>query len=111
MIKEKAMTISDSQFVLNARLPLTISKEGQWYVASCVALDVHSQGKNKLEAEDNLKEAISLFFTSCFDRGTLDGALKELGFASRTSDDPPLEEENNFIDVPIPFSRQPGCLV
>lgn len=35
-------------------------KEGGWYVARGVEIEVASQGKTKLEAIDNLKEALDL---------------------------------------------------
>jgi predicted RNase H-like HicB family nuclease len=37
-------------------------KEGEWYVAKCVEIEVTSQGKTKKEALGNLSEALSLFF-------------------------------------------------
>jgi len=70
------------QINLSAKLPVDIHKEGKWFISSCHILDVHSQGHTKKEAVKNLKEALSLFFVSCYDRGTLDNVLKECGFSS-----------------------------
>jgi len=39
----------------------SIKKEGKWYVAHCVELDVASQGKTQEEAEKNIKEAVQLY--------------------------------------------------
>lgn len=39
-----------------------ISKEGDWYVAQCLEVDVASQGKTKDEALKNLNEALLLHF-------------------------------------------------
>ncbi len=36
-------------------------KEGKYYVAQCLNVDISSFGKNKKEALDNLDEALELF--------------------------------------------------
>ena len=55
------------------------------YVSCCPALDVYSQGDTEEEAHSNLREAVQLFISSCYERGTLDDVLKSSGFVS--SDD------------------------
>lgn len=40
-----------------------ITKEGEWYVAQCLEVDVASQGKTEDEAMKNLNEALLLHFT------------------------------------------------
>ena len=40
-----------------------ITKEGDWYVAQCLEVDVASQGKTEDEAMKNLNEALQLHFT------------------------------------------------
>lgn len=40
----------------------SIWKEGTWYVAQCIEIDVASQGKTKEEALANLREALELHF-------------------------------------------------
>ncbi|MFO7985113.1 MAG: type II toxin-antitoxin system HicB family antitoxin [Desulfatiglandaceae bacterium] len=91
----------------SANLPLKITKKESWFVASCPILDVHSQGETEELARENLKEALSLFFQSCFERGVLDDVLKECGFKAAT---PSIEKEEeqvasreDYIQVPIPF--------
>ena len=39
-----------------------IWKEGKYYVAQCLNVDVSSFGKNKKEALANLQEALELYF-------------------------------------------------
>ena len=39
-----------------------IWQEGKLYVAKCLEVEVASQGKNKKEALNNLKEALELYF-------------------------------------------------
>ena len=41
----------------------SVWKEGDWYVAQCLEVDVASQGKTESEALDNLGEALKLHFT------------------------------------------------
>jgi predicted RNase H-like HicB family nuclease len=41
-----------------------IKKDGNWYVARCMDVDVTSQGKTVEEAKANLKEAIELYMES-----------------------------------------------
>ena len=41
-----------------------IKKDGDWYVARCMELDVTSQGKTVEEAKGNLKEALELYIES-----------------------------------------------
>jgi predicted RNase H-like HicB family nuclease len=58
----------------------TLKREGDWYIAHCPPLDITTQGKTITEARKNLIEASELFVISCVERGTLDRAMKELGF-------------------------------
>ena len=40
----------------------SVWREGEWYVAQCLEVDVASQGESEDEALDNLREAIALYF-------------------------------------------------
>ncbi len=40
----------------------TVWREGKWWVAQCLEIDVASQGDTEQEALANLKEAIELHF-------------------------------------------------
>ncbi len=40
----------------------TVWREGDWYVAQCLEVDVASQGTTEDEALENLKEALELHF-------------------------------------------------
>ena len=44
------------------RLTAAISKEGDWFVAQCLEVDVASQGRSVEDARANLAEALALFF-------------------------------------------------
>lgn len=41
-------------------LPALVWKEGKWFVAKTIGLELASQGKNKKEALNNLQEALDL---------------------------------------------------
>lgn len=43
-------------------LTAVITREGEWYVAQCVEVDVASQGRTRAEALDALREALELRF-------------------------------------------------
>lgn len=40
----------------------SVWREGDWYVAQCLEVDVASQGQSEDEALLNLKEALELYF-------------------------------------------------
>jgi len=39
-------------------LPIIISREGKWYVASCPVLDIATQGATEEEVKENMKDLI-----------------------------------------------------
>jgi predicted RNase H-like HicB family nuclease len=79
-----------------------VKRKGDWYVAHCPPLDIATQGKTLGEAKANLIEASELFITSCLERGTLDQALRELGFVPFKAG--PRNVPKAFpIAIPIPF--------
>jgi len=67
--------------VLNIEMTVQIKvkKEGAYFIASCPLLDVHSQGRTKKKAIENLEEALQLFTETCYEMGTLDEVLKDAG--------------------------------
>lgn len=86
-----------------------IKHEGDWYIAHCPPLDISTQGKTFLEAKNNLIEASELFFISCFERGTLDQALRELGFIPMKQYEPRQAKVKGSIfrmEIPIPFGLE-----
>ena len=44
------------------RLTAAITKDGDWFVAQCLEVDVASQGRSVEEARVNLAEALALYF-------------------------------------------------
>lgn len=43
-------------------LKIAVWKEGKYYVAQCLNIDISSFGKTKKEALENLDEALTLYF-------------------------------------------------
>ncbi|CAN2039971.1 Type II toxin-antitoxin system HicB family antitoxin [Candidatus Magnetomoraceae bacterium gMMP-15] len=91
---------------IDIKLPFKIIKQEKWYVSSCPIMDVYSQGETKEKAKNNLIEALTGFFISCIERGTLNDVLKECGFKiindfSYIDADTAHQEE--YINIPIPL--------
>ncbi len=70
------------QAVIKAHFELfgILKKKDGWHIAHCPPLDITTQGRTRDEAKKNLIEAAELFVTSCFERGTFEQALRELGW-------------------------------
>ena len=88
------------------KLPARLRKKGQWFISSCPPLDVFSQGHSREEAEHNLIDALTGFFSSRYERGTLETVLRDAGFvltaprqrAGRRDD------LDSTVSVRLPFS-------
>jgi hypothetical protein len=93
------------EVTLQFKLPAKVAKRRHLFLASCPVLDVHSQGETEKEARENLVEALTVFFISCFERETLDAVLKECGFkphrAYKRKTTSPTPQ--TYINVLIPF--------
>jgi len=96
------------------RLFGTLKHEGDWYIAHCPPLDLTTQGGPEDEARNNLIEACELFVVSCFERGTFEQALRELGWhvvngdlAKAAQPPTPSIPEGAFVfPVPVPFGLE-----
>jgi predicted RNase H-like HicB family nuclease len=47
---------------MKRKLTASIVREGDWFVAQCLEVDVASQGETADEALANLREAVELYF-------------------------------------------------
>ncbi len=87
---------------MKVKLPIQLVKKEKWYVASCPALDVFTQGNTKKKARENLAEALSLFLISCFERGTLDAVLRQCGFRAAKKVTPRRSAmKQDYLNIPI----------
>lgn len=86
---------------ISIQLDTEVRRSGSTFVARAPGLDLASQGDTEEKALENLGEAVQLFFESCIERGTLEAALKELGFAP--TDRLPSARKDPSPTVTIPF--------
>ena len=97
------------QVVFTVKLPARVKKEHGRFVSSCPILDVWSQGESHEKALQNLKQALQLFFLSCFERGTLTQVLKNCGFKQigHPVKERPFPKRYESVEVPLPFQIPP----
>ena len=88
----------------------TLKRSGNWWIAYCPQLDIKTQGKTRSEAKKNLMEASELFITSCLERGTLDQALRELGFIPSKRSARKIAGNTFKMAIPIPFGFEKDLL-
>jgi len=84
-----------------AKLSVAILKEGNRYIAFSPALDLSTSGKTEKEARKRFGEAAQLFFEETTEAGTLERALRELGWKRAKSKwNPPMivsQEAQTFM--------------
>jgi len=85
-------TLAPSTVSLSIHLHCFSRRDRRQWVAGCPRLDVYSQGTTETAARAALKEAIDLWFESCIARGTLDAALREVGFRPQPGGEPVATE-------------------
>ena len=96
--------------VFEVKLPATVKKKAAHWVSSCPVLDVFSQGSTEEEARKNLEEALRLFLLSCYERGTLEDALKECGFSlAKKRGRPTKKDDSSFVTVPFDLLAHGRC--
>jgi predicted RNase H-like HicB family nuclease len=86
---------------LKVSLPFQVVQKEHWFVASCPPLDIFSQGGTRREAEENLLEALQLFFVSCYERDVLSAVLKDCGFAPTSVIPEKTQDRPDYMDVPL----------
>jgi predicted RNase H-like HicB family nuclease len=59
----------------------------KYWTASCPGLDLATQGETFERAEQNIREALSLFVESCLRRGTLEAVLRRAGYSNWNLED------------------------
>lgn len=64
---------------LELSLPVSVLKEGKYFIAYSPALDLSTSGKSFTEAKNRFGEAVQIFFEELLEKGTLNEVLVELG--------------------------------
>ncbi len=117
VMSKSSLHISKASDVVHFSLQVVadIRKEKGVYYIGSGAFDIHSQGNSEDEARENIIEAIQLFIESCYERGVLSEALKELGFEldrehasmgfqqALSALQVPEDSGSLMIDVPLPL--------
>ncbi|MEO8461514.1 MAG: type II toxin-antitoxin system HicB family antitoxin [Dokdonella sp.] len=95
--------VMQTKIALRAQLEARIKPDADvGYVAWCPALDVSSQGTSIRNALAALTEAVELFLEVCFENGTLDIVLRELGFTeAHKASEASFPDSEYTIEVPM----------
>lgn len=84
-------------------LPVSIFKEGKYFVAYSHALDLSTCGKNFDEAKNRFNEIAQIFFSEIIKNNTTDRVLEELGWHKfKTSWNPPTVVSHEIEEIKIP---------
>lgn len=96
-----------------------LKRQAGWFIAHCPPLDITTQGRTEDEAKKNLVDASELFVVSCFERGTFEQALRELGWQvvagvpvqQGQSGKTGIPRGGFMFPVPVPFGfeKAAGC--
>ena len=70
-----------------------IFREGKWFVALCLEVDVASQGSTVREAKKMLAEAVTLYLETCFEDG-----IPHLRPVPR-EEDPRFNPTDNLVEI------------
>lgn len=81
----------------SVRLQAWYRRDGRDWIAWAPALQVMTQERTKKGALEGLREAIEGWFESCIERGVLDQALREVGFAIVAEGD--TADSANVVEV------------
>lgn len=86
-------------------LPVSILKEGKYYIAYSPALDLSTSGKTFKEVKKRFEEVVEIFFEELSAKGTLDKVLGELGWHKVQKEwSPPVVVANETESFKIPLS-------
>ena len=86
------------------KLPVSIFKEGEYFVAYTPALDLSTSGKSFEEVKHRFNQVVKIFFEETLKKGTLNEVLRELGWrkVEKTWLPPPIiAHEAEKVKVPF----------
>ena len=94
-------------------LPVSIFKEGDYFIAYTPALDLSTAGKTFRQVKQRFQEVVKIFFEEIANRGTLEEVLSELGWnkLQKQWSPPPViahEPERVKVALPIPAHASPS---
>jgi predicted RNase H-like HicB family nuclease len=103
VILKRSFIMSALHVTFTIKVPIEVIKRKKIYAVCCPILDIHSQGDTKAKAIENIKDAVNLFFISCFERGVLDKALKECGFKPENRPVPETTRSPRITTIDVPL--------
>lgn len=84
-------------------LPVSIFREGKYYIAYSHALDLSTCGKSFKEVKQRFNEVVNIFFEEIVDAGTSEEVLQEFGWQKiKTHWSPPPLIAHEIQDIKIP---------
>lgn len=86
-----------------APLEVHFRPEGDLWLGLCPSLDIGTQAPTYDAVQENMKEAILLFFESCLRRGTLEQVLRESGFKPVQ-----IKQVQEYAAEYIPYTKNGG---
>lgn len=92
--------------VAQFNLPITVFKEGKYFIAYTPVLNLSVQGKTEAEAKERFVDAVVLFFEELEEMGTTEEVLFELGWEKIRKEwrSPAVSLVAQPVDVPISVS-------
>ncbi|MDO8435831.1 MAG: hypothetical protein Q7S82_00385 [bacterium] len=90
--------------LLKFKLPVSIIREGKKYVAYTPALDLSTSGNDYGGVKKRFNEIVNVFFEELIKKGTLEEALRDLGWKKVQSKwSPPIviSQESQTVLVPV----------
>ena len=91
---------------LKVKLPVSVFKEGKFFIAYTPALDISTSGKTYAEVKQRFDEVVKIFFEEIIDKGTFKEVLQELGWRKihkEWSPPPIVAHEAEEIRIPLTF--------
>lgn len=85
------------------QLPVSVIKEGKYFIAYTPALDLSTSGKTFPEVRKRFEEVVAIFFEELSEKGTLSEVLTNLGWRKVEHKwSPPVEVSHLVQTVRIP---------
>lgn len=82
------------------KLPISIFKEGKYFIAYSPALDLSTSGRSYEEAKKRFNEVVKIFLQELTRKGTLEEVLKNLGWQKiRQRWQPPLVISPEYVSI------------
>ncbi len=87
---------------LNFKLPISIIKESNKYIAFTPALDLSTSGDSYTEAKKRFLEIVNIFFEELIDSNNLDEVLTNLGWNKIKSKwNPPIVVSQDIENIKV----------